>query len=311
MAYNEKISKLEKNIQKVFVGKNEVIQLVLTGLLSNGHILIEDVPGVGKTTLSRALAKSIDCSFQRIQFTPDQLPSDILGVSVYDNKKNEFVFSPGPIFANIILADEINRTTPRTQSALLEAMNDCQVTIDRKTYPLEHPFMVLATQNPYEFEGTYPLPESQLDRFLMKINIGYPDTESERRVILDQRLTHPIDTLEAVIHREEVIELQKQARQVAIDESLVSYMLEVVDISRNFDRLDVGISPRGAIAFYKAAQAYAFIQGRDYVIPDDLKLLATAVFSHRVISRAAVHGLSGDANSAIIEEILSRVPVPI
>ena len=310
MKSNPKVDALIANIEKVFIGKLDVIRLVLTGLLSNGHILVEDVPGVGKTTLSRALARSIDCSYQRIQFTPDQLPSDILGVSVWDSRSNHFVFTPGPIFANIILADEINRTTPRTQSALLEAMNDYQVTVDRKTYPLELPFLVIATQNPYEFEGTYPLPESQLDRFLMKIRVGYPEMAQERQVILNQRLTHPLDTLTAVLTKQDVLELQKQVREVRVDESLVTYTLELVEMSRHSDKLEVGISPRGAVALYKASQAYAFLQGRDFVAPDDIKHLAVPVWGHRVIGRSGMHGGS-EGNATIIEEFLSRVPVPV
>ena len=278
------INRLRHNIEGVFLGKPEAVQLVLVGLLAQGHVLIEDVPGVGKTVLARSLARSLNCSFRRIQFTPDLLPSDILGVSVYDQQSGEFVFKRGPIFANIVLADEINRTTPRTQSSLLEAMNDFQVSVDGRTYPLDPPFMVLATQNPYEYEGTYLLPESQLDRFLMRITIGYPDREAERRVLDTRRLADPLVSLEATLSASDVLALQASTREVTVADELADYVLAIAAETRRVESLLAGVSPRGSLSLYRAAQAKALTEGRDYVVPDDVKGLAVPVLAHRILS---------------------------
>jgi MoxR-like ATPase len=304
------IAKLIENIEKVFIGKKAAIKLILTGLFAGGHMLIEDVPGVGKTVLARALARSIDCLFQRIQFTPDLLPSDIIGVSIYTPKMEEFVFKAGPIFANVILADEINRTTPRTQSSLLEAMNEFQVSIDGKTRKLELPFIVLATQNPYEFEGTYPLPESQLDRFLMRIEIGYPDMEHEKLVLFSQTHEHPLDNLSPVLDRNEVVSLQQKVKEVRVDDSIIKYILDITRKTRSNSKLEIGVSPRGSLMLRRAVQARALVEGRDYVVPDDIKKLAVPVLSHRVLIRATARQ---DARRAavVIKEIVEEVPVPI
>ncbi len=306
----EKIEDLRSNIEKAFIGKPDVIKMVLVALFSGGHILIEDVPGVGKTTLAKALARSTDAAFRRVQFTPDLLPSDILGVSIYSEKTSEFVFKPGPVFTNVLLADEINRTTPRTQSALLEAMNDFQVSIDGKTHQLPRPFIVLATQNPYEFEGTYPLPESQLDRFLMRISVGYPDADGEKAVLASQRIGNPLDELEPVITDEEVATIQRRVRDVRVDESLIDYILSITNATRASDRVEVGVSPRGSLFYRRAAQALAFIENRDYVIPADVKRLASPLLGHRIILRSA-GSRSRDRAERVIEEILDLVPVPV
>ena len=304
------IEKLLQNIETVFIGKKEAVKLVLTGLFAGGHILIEDVPGVGKTVLARALARSIDCSFQRIQFTPDLLPSDIVGVSIYTPKVDEFVFKPGPIFAHVILADEINRTTPRTQSSLLEAMNDFQVSVDGKTHALELPFIVLATQNPYEFEGTYPLPESQLDRFLMRIEIGYPDLDHEKKVLFSQTHDHPLAALSPVLNRQSIIDLQKKVKNVRVDESIIEYMLEITRRTRSNSKLEIGVSPRGSLMLRRAVQAYAVVESRDYVVPEDVKKLAIPVLSHRVIVRATARQDARRA-AAVIKDIIEELPVPM
>jgi len=308
---NQNIKKLQNNLESVLIGKSECVKLILVGLFAQGHILIEDVPGVGKTTLARAMAKSIDCTFQRIQFTPDLLPSDIIGVSIYHPQSDRFVFKPGPIFANIILADEINRATPRTQSSLLEAMNDTQASVDGVTYKLSKPFMVLATQNPIEFEGTYPLPESQLDRFLMKIRIGYPSTEDEKRVIISQKISPPLDSLSSVLNTQDIIEIQDKVKKVLVDESLVDYLLKISNKTRESEFLKLGVSPRGSLALFRGAQALALVENRDYAIPDDIKKLAVPVLSHRVIGKSLIG--SGDDSEAyqIIEDILQEVPVPL
>jgi len=304
------IEKLISNIEAVFIGKKEAVKLVLTGLFAGGHILIEDVPGVGKTVLARALARSIDCSFQRIQFTPDLLPSDIVGVSIYTPKADQFVFKPGPVFAHVILADEINRTTPRTQSSLLEAMNDFQVSVDGKTHSLELPFIVLATQNPYEFEGTYPLPESQLDRFLMRIEIGYPDLDHEKKVLFSQAHTHPLTALSPVLNRQSILDIQGKVREVRVDESIIEYMLEITRRTRSNSKLEIGVSPRGSLMLRRAVQAYALVETRDYVVPEDVKKLAIPVLSHRVIVRATARQDARRA-AAVIRDIIEEVPVPV
>ncbi|MGD0092732.1 MAG: MoxR family ATPase [Planctomycetota bacterium] len=307
----QKVNALLANIESTIMGKREAIKFTLVGLLARGHVLLEDVPGVGKTTLARALAKSIDCQFRRIQFTPDLLPSDIVGVSVFDRREDRFKFHPGPLFANVILADEINRTTPRTQSALLEAMNDFQVSVDGVTHPLPGPFIVLATQNPIEYAGTYSLPEAQLDRFLLRVAIGYPDRDSERQVLRSQRLAHPLDSLQPVITGAEILQLQETVRQVVMDETLLEYILEIAARTREHKGLALGVSPRGCLMLYRAAQAHAVIEGRAFCTPDDIKRLAQPVLSHRVIEKGRDAGASRKDGETILGEILEEVPVPI
>jgi len=309
-ALRANIEKLQANIETVFVGKTRAVRLVLVGLFSNGHVLIEDVPGVGKTTLARALAQSIRCSFRRIQFTPDLLPTDILGVPIFSASEDKFVFKRGPIFANVVLADEINRTTPRTQSSLLEAMNDFQVSVDGATHDLPRPFLVLATQNPHEFEGTFPLPESQLDRFLMCIDIGYPSRDDERTVLTSQRLAHPLDTLEPVLDGDDVLAIQAAVREVRVEGDVTDYILDIVERTRRTDKLEIGVSPRGGLSLSRAAQAMALIEGRDYCLPDDVKRLAVPVLAHRVIRRAAV-AAGGQHEREIIRDILDETPIPV
>ena len=312
MKTTQKIESLQANIERIIRGKSSVIEMTVAALLARGHLLIEDVPGVGKTTLAHSLARSVDCSFRRIQFTSDLLPSDILGVSVFHQQRQAFEFMPGPIFANIVLADEINRTTPKTQSSLLEAMNDAQVSVDNVTYPLPEPFMVIATQNPVEYHGTFPLPESQLDRFLMRIQIGYPDASEEKKILERQWLLHPADKLQPVLSAQDVIDLQKRVEQVRLDDSLMDYLLAIVAATRQNELLVVGVSPRGAMALHKAAKALAIVRDRDYCLPDDVKDLAGAVLSHRV-TLASGAGSRGQFDEAerIIEEIVESVQVPI
>ena len=304
-----KIERLVERISQVIIGKEETIRLVVTSLCARGHLLLEDIPGVGKTTLARSLARSLDLSFQRIQFTPDLLPSDVFGISIYNPEEQEFNFKPGPIFSHVILADEINRATPRTQSALLEAMNEFQVTVDRHTYPLPDPFIVLATQNPVAFKGTYPLPESQLDRFLMKIHIGYPGIEDEKRIILGRSRRDPLEEIEPVLGVEEVLALQAAARQVRLEESLLDYLLAIVEATRRSEHLKTGVSPRGSLAFSRAVQAHALVAGRDFAIPDDVKALATPVLAHRLSPK--VHWKEGWHAEDLVAEIVASVPVPL
>ena len=307
----QKIAALLANIEAVIMGKREAVKYALVGLLARGHVLIEDVPGVGKTTLARALARSIDCEFRRIQFTPDLLPSDIVGVSIFDQREERFKFHPGPLFANVILADEINRTTPRTQSALLEAMNDFQVSVDGSTHKLPDPFVVLATQNPIEYAGTYSLPEAQLDRFLLRVCMGYPDRDSERQVLKTQRLAHPLDTLKPVITAAEVHKLQETVRTVRVEDALVDYILEIAARTREHKALSLGVSIRGCLMLERAAQAYAVIDGRNFCRPDDIKRLAPAVLGHRIIEKGRDAGANRKDSDAILAEILESVPVPI
>ena len=306
----EKISALRDAIGKTIKGKQETIELAIVALLAEGHLLIEDVPGVGKTTLGHALARCLGCRFHRIQFTSDLLPSDVLGVSVYSPKLNEFEFKPGPIFANIILADEINRTTPKTQSALLEAMNENQVTIENVTYLLPRPFMVLATQNPIEHHGTYPLPESQLDRFLMRIKVGYPDAAAEKEIL--KRFSngnHHHYAAEAVLDPTAVLFLQEQSRNVRIDDSIVDYMIRIVNRTRDHSEIDLGISPRGTAALFRATQALAMIDGRSFVLPDDVKKLTHPIFEHRlVLARTGARARVGA--KTVLAEIVDQIPVP-
>jgi len=315
-ATSQVVAQLQRSIARAIYGKEEAIQLSLITLLARGHLLIEDVPGVGKTTLAQALAKSFHCTFQRIQFTSDLLPSDVLGVSVYNPETREFEFRSGPIFANVVLADEINRTTPRTQSALLEAMNEAQVSIDGKTMTLPQPFLVIATQNPVEHHGTYPLPESQLDRFLMRIKMGYPSPETEREILRKRvgvRGENPLDALEPVADVSEVLAMQDEVAHIKVDSSLHDYALEIVNRTRNSDLLALGVSPRGTLMLQRAAQARAFLDGRDYCLPDDFKKLAVPVFSHRVVasSRHASLQKKSETTESVLRDIVESVPVPL
>lgn len=304
------IGRLEANISQVVLGKAEPVRMCLVALLAGEHVLLEDVPGVGKTLVGKSIAKSIHGHFSRIQFTPDLLPSDIVGGSVFNSGTSEFVFHAGPIFANIVLADEINRTPPRTQSALLEAMSDTQVSVDGQTHRLPLPFMVIATQNPFEFEGTYPLPESQLDRFLMRISMGYPDRDSERQVLSIHRQREPVEDLQAVLSIEQVLQLQEAVRQVAIDDAINDYLLDIIEATRACEELHVGVSTRGALCLYRAAQALALIDGRQFVVPDDIKHLAVPVLSHRVITKGYLHGRYTQAVEALIHRLVEQVPAP-
>jgi len=304
------VGELESNMSQVVLGKADVLRLCVVALLAGEHVLLEDVPGVGKTLVGKALAKSVDAGFSRIQFTPDLLPSDIVGSSMFLSQTSEFVFNRGPVFSNIVLADEINRTTPRTQSALLEAMSDGQVSVDGHTYPLPRPFMVIATQNPFEFEGTYPLPESQLDRFLLRTSVGYPDREDELQVLVSHRRGEPVEELQPALDCLQVQSLQKATREVHVDESIREYILNIVEATRDSDELHVGASTRGALCMYRAGQGLALVEGRDYVVPDDVKRLAVAVLAHRVIPKGYLHGGQRAAVEALIQRLVDEVPVP-
>jgi MoxR-like ATPase len=308
----DRLAAVERSVGSAIRGKPEVVRLSLVCLLARGHLLIEDVPGVGKTTLAQALALTASCSFHRLQFTSDMLPSDVLGVTIYNAHAEEFEFKPGPIFTNFLLADEINRTTPKTQSALLEAMNEAQVTIDGRSYSLPRPFMVIATQNPVEHHGTYPLPESQLDRFLMRLRVGYPDPASERRILSSSSQALP-QAPPSGLSGDDVVTLQAAVHRVTVEEALVDYILAIVEKTRNHESLALGVSPRGSQALYRAAQALALLEGRDYAIPDDIKRLATPLFAHRVVinTRTTLVPRRADAGERIIEEILSQVQVPL
>jgi len=309
MEQPEKLEALRRNVESVLLGKAEVVRQVLVALLARGHVLLEDVPGVGKTIVSRAVARSIDCTFSRIQLTPDLLPSDILGVSVYDAGTGQFAFKRGPIFAHLVLVDEINRTTPRTQSALLEAMNESQVSTDGVTYPLGPPFMVLATQNPYDFEGTYFLPENQLDRFMLRVRIGYPDRPTEREILRTQPGQRRLAALEPVMGTEELLRLQEATDRVSMEDALMEYIIEIAAATRAREELAIGLSPRGSLALAQAARAAAILAGRDYVVPDDVKRLAPAVCAHRLVSQAAAGNGSATAD-AVFREILQAIPAP-
>jgi len=299
-----------ENIDKVIIGKKDVIKKVLVALLAGGHVLIEDVPGVGKTTLAKALANSVDCSFSRIQFTPDLLPSDVLGVSIYNQKSGDFEYKKGPLHNQIILADEINRASPKTQSSLLEAMEERQITMDGTTYKLEEPFMVLATQNPIEYEGTFPLPEAQLDRFMIKIKIGYPNEESELSIFKKVKEKIEADDLEAILNRETILELREKVAQVFVKESIEKYILRIVRKTRENENIILGCSPRATISLYNASKAFALLKGRDFVAPEDVSQLAVDVLSHRIIVKPEVK-YRGKTNAMVIEELLKNVEAPV
>ena len=309
----QRLADLERALGEAIRGKPEILRLSLVCLLSNGHLLIEDVPGVGKTTLAHAIAKSVECEFHRIQFTSDMLPSDVIGVTIYNAHSEAFEFKPGPVFTNFLLADEINRATPKTQSALLEAMNDSQVTIDGRSLPLPSPFMVVATQNPVEHHGTYPLPESQLDRFIMRLRIGYPDRQSEREIVRAVSRPTAETPVNAVLNASDILRAQEQVQHIRVDDALVDYMLAIVERTRSYESLALGVSPRGAQALYRSSQALAMLEGRDYVIPDDIKRLVGPVFAHRVVinARAVMTQRSTEAAERILTEILTLVDVPL
>lgn len=304
------IQRVLENIEKVIIGKREIAELSLVALLSEGHVLLEDVPGVGKTMMVRSLAKSVGASFKRIQFTPDLLPSDVMGVSVYNPKTMEFEFRPGPIVGNIVLADEINRTSPKTQAALLESMEESSVTVDGQTLKIPKPFFVMATQNPIEYEGTYPLPEAQLDRFLLKVRMGYPTFEEEIEVLRRAENKEPIAHIESVITAEQLVEIIEQVKQVHIEDNVKRYIVEIAQATRTHPKVYLGVSPRASIALMRATQAYAYMQGRDYVIPDDVQYLAPYVFSHRLILESEAR-YEGTSSERIIEGVVANVQVPI
>jgi MoxR-like ATPase len=311
-ASSSQIAQLQQTIARVIKGKEDAIRLALITLLAKGHLLIEDVPGTGKTTLAQTLARAFRCSFQRVQFTSDMLPSDVIGISVFNPSRDEFEFRPGPLFANIVLADEINRTTPKTQSALLEAMNESQVTVDNHTHPLPQPFLVIATQNPIEHHGTYPLPESQLDRFLMRIRMGYPARESEKQILRNNGAA-ALEDIPPVMDAAEVAAMQQAVTRVRVDESLLDYMLEIVERTRHSEQLSLGVSPRGTVMLQRAAQARAFLEGRDYCLPDDFKHLMLPVFAHRIVvsSRYTSTRKKSEQAEAVLADIMDTTRIPL
>jgi MoxR-like ATPase len=313
VATSRRAAELENSLRRVIRGTDDVIRLALVSVFAKGHLLIEGVPGVGKTTLGQALARAIDCSFQRVQFTSDMLPSDVLGISIYSAVEQKFEFKRGPVFANVLLADEINRTTPKTQSALLEAMNEGQVTVDAYSYPLPQPFLVIATQNPIEHHGTYPLPESQLDRFLLRVRMGYPDNGAEREILRSEAGTPQLEHLRPVLNAAEVLEIQQAVTRVHVDDALINYALAIVRKTRESEYLSLGVSPRGSQMFYRAAQAMAFLDGRDYCTPEDFKPLAVAVFGHRVVVSSLYTSTLKKSEQAdqVLREIVDSVPVPV
>lgn len=301
---------IRSNVGQVIVGKEEIVDLLVVALLCEGHVLFEDVPGIGKTTLAKALSRSLGCSFQRIQFTPDLLPSDITGITFYNQKKGEFEFRPGPLLAQIVLADEINRATPRTQSALLEAMEERQISVERETLPLPRPFMVIATQNPVELEGTFPLPEAQLDRFFMRLRLNYPDKDEERQILQRFKEQQPLQTLKPVLSANDLSTMQALIRKIYVNTGLEGYIVDIVQATRHHDGVELGVSPRGSLALYRASQAYAAIHGRTFVLPDDIKLLAPHVLSHRMIATNQLR-LHGHIMENILEEIIHSIAVPV
>jgi len=305
-----KVRVLMETIGRAIMGKAYAIEQLVVGLVARGHVLIEDVPGVGKTALAKALARCIGCQFRRIQFTPDLLPSDITGLSMYDPANRDFQFRPGPVFTQVLLADEVNRTTPRTQAALLEAMNDFQVTCDGKSYPLPRPFMVVATQNPLEYAGTYPLPESQLDRFALRIRMGYPSPDQEREMLSSHRSGEPVDSLPVVLQAQEVLELSDAASKVRVDDAIAAYLVSIVDRTRREPHFAAGVSPRGSLSLYRTAQARALVRGRNYVIPDDVKELVIPVLAHRIVERGVRTSSERGSAVRVLQNILSELPVP-
>jgi MoxR-like ATPase len=309
----EKIRLLQAAVEAVIKGKPEAVRLAIVTMIAGGHLLIEDVPGVGKTTLAHSLAKAIDCTFQRIQFTSDLLPSDVIGLSIFNQKTGAFEWKPGPVFANVVLADEINRTTPKTQSALLEAMAEKQITVEGATHQLPSPFIVLATQNPIEHHGTYPLPESQLDRFMLRLRIGYPDAAFEQEILRDREQRDPLDELEPVMTASEVTALQKSVSLVSVDDALVDYLMRIVDATRTTEMLDLGVSPRGTLALFRAAQALALTEEREFCLPDDIKRLVVPVFAHRVVvsSRFSSSLRRSEESESVLREIMKTVSVPL
>jgi len=313
IAVAHRAGQLEGALRKVIRGKDQVIRLALVSMMARGHLLIEGVPGVGKTTLGQALARALDCSFQRVQFTSDMLPSDVLGISIYSAIEQQFEFKRGPVFTNVLLADEINRTTPKTQSSLLEAMNEGQVTVDAHSYPLPQPFLVIATQNPVEHHGTYPLPESQLDRFLMRVRMGYPDGDAEREILRSEAGTAQLELMRPVLSGADVVEIQQAVSDVRVDDSLVNYTLSIVRRTRESDHLSLGVSPRGSQMLYRAAQAMALLEGRNFCVPDDFKPLVVPVFAHRVVVSGLYASTLKKSEQAeqIIQEIVDSEPVPV
>jgi len=309
----DKIARLQENIGQVIKGKSEIVKLALVTLIARGHLLIEDVPGIGKTTLANAFARALDLSFQRVQFTSDLLPSDVIGLSIFNQQSSAFEWNPGPIFTNILLADEINRSTPKTQSALLEAMAEEQVTVEGVSRPLPLPFMVVATQNPTEHHGTYPLPESQLDRFMLRLHIGYPDKSDERTILRDREKDNPLEFVKPVMSENDILELQQLAKKVKINDSLLDYLLNIVEQTRKTETIELGISPRGTLSLFQCAQALALIEGRDFCTPDDVKRLVVPCFAHRLIISSQYKGASSQSNEAeqVLKEILTKVEVPI
>ncbi len=309
----EKIERLQQAIETVIKGKREAVRLGIVALIAGGHLLVEDVPGVGKTTLAHALARALHCSFQRIQFTSDLLPSDVIGLSIYNQHSGVFEWKPGPIFANVVLADEINRTTPKTQSALLEAMAERHVTAEGITHPLPAPFIVLATQNPIEHHGTYPLPESQLDRFMLRLRIGYPEINDEKQILRDREYSDPLNDVRPVMSASEIVELQQSVADVSVDDSLVEYLMRIVAATRDSEMLDLGVSPRGTLSLFRAAQALALTEERSYCIPDDIKRLVLPVFAHRILvsTRFASSMRRSEEAEAVLTEIMKTVSVPL
>ncbi|HEX3279787.1 MAG TPA: MoxR family ATPase [Pyrinomonadaceae bacterium] len=309
----EKINRLQAAIETVIKGKPEAVRLGIVGLIAGGHLLIEDVPGVGKTTLAHAMARALRCTFQRVQFTSDLLPSDVIGLSVFNQHTSVFEWKPGPIFANVVLADEINRTTPKTQSALLEAMAERHVTAEGVTHPLPAPFIVLATQNPIEHHGTYPLPESQLDRFMLRLRIGYPSTEDEKQILRDRESSDPLDEIQPVMTAAEIVELQRSVTDVSVDDALVEYLMRIVAATRESEMLDLGVSPRATLALFRAAQALALSEERSYCIPDDIKRLVIPTFAHRILvsTRFSSSLRRSEEAEAVLREIMKTVSVPL